>query len=140
MICIDVNLLLRATNPKDSRHEETRRWFEDQMNGGHRIGLPWATLVSFIRLSTNKYVRTPMALDEALVYVEEWLEWETVWVPEPTDRHGALFAQLLRKTNRPRLVPDAHIAALAIEHNLTLCSDDSDMRMFPGLKFHNPLQ
>jgi predicted nucleic acid-binding protein len=81
-----------------------------------------------------------MSLDEALQYVEEWLEWESVWVPQPTERHGEVFARLLRQTNRPRLVSDAHVAAIAIEHDLTLCSADHDMRMFPGLKIHNPLQ
>ena len=38
-----------------------------------------------------------------------------------------------------RLVPDAHLAALAIEHGLTLCSSDGDFAKFPGLKWNNPL-
>ena len=38
-----------------------------------------------------------------------------------------------------RLVPDAHLAALAIEHGLTLCSTDGDFAKFPGLAWQNPL-
>ena len=38
-----------------------------------------------------------------------------------------------------RLVPDAHLAALAIEHGLTLCSTDGDFVKFPGLHWQNPL-
>ena len=38
-----------------------------------------------------------------------------------------------------RLVPDAHLAALAIEHGLTCCSTDGDFSRFPGLKWENPL-
>jgi predicted nucleic acid-binding protein len=37
------------------------------------------------------------------------------------------------------LIPDAHLAALAIEHGLTLCSTDGDFARFPGLKWTNPL-
>lgn len=33
------------------------------------------------------------------------------------------------------LVPDAHLAALAIEHDLTLCSSDRDFAHFPGLRW-----
>jgi predicted nucleic acid-binding protein len=38
-----------------------------------------------------------------------------------------------------RLVPDADLAALAIEHGLTLCSSDGDFARFPELKWENPL-
>lgn len=34
---------------------------------------------------------------------------------------------------------DAHLAALAIEHGLTLCSADSDFAKFSGLRWLNPL-
>jgi predicted nucleic acid-binding protein len=79
-------------------------------------------------------------MHEALEFVGEWVEWETVWTPEPTTRHYEVIAELLRAVPRSRMVPDAHLAALAIEHGLTLCSGDSDFRVFPGLRFHNPLE
>ena len=110
------------------------------MNAGHRVGLPWLTLVSFVRLSTQKSVREkPMSMSVALEYVEDWLEWETVWTPHPTERHFAVLSDLLRAVPRSNMVNDAHLAALAIEHGLTLCSADNGFRMFPGLKLHNPL-
>ena len=111
------------------------------MNAGHRVGLPWFTLVSFLRLSTQKGVRQhPLPVDEALEFVEGWLEWETVWTPEPTERHFAVMSGLLRALPRSAMVNDVHIAAIAIEHGLTLCSADAGLRMLPGLKLHNPLQ
>lgn len=140
MICLDVNLLIQATDPKASKHERARRWFEDQMNGGQLVGLPWVTLQAFLRLSTNPSVRRPaLPLEEALLFVEEWLEWETVWIPEPTHNHHVVFAKLMRETQKPRLVADAHLAAIALEHGLTLCTADADFRMFSGLKVRNPL-
>lgn len=141
MICIDVNLLLQATDPKASNHERARTWFEDQMNGGQLVGLPWATLLAFIRLSTDGASRRPpISVDEALKFVEGWLEWDTVWCPEPTSRHQIVLAELLCRVPRSRLVSDAHLAALAIEHGLTLCSADADFKMFPGLRYLNPLE
>ena len=111
------------------------------MNGGNLVGLPWFTLVSFLRLSTQAGVRRiPLTVEEAVEYVEGWLEWETVWTPEPSSRHHLVLAELLRKVPRTRLVNDAHLAALAIEHGLTLCSADADFKLFPGLRLLNPLE
>jgi predicted nucleic acid-binding protein len=72
--------------------------------------------------------------------VSAWLAWESVWVPEPTDRHAAVLGELLADTGaHGNLVPDAHLAALAIEHGLTLCSADRDFARFQGLRGENPL-
>jgi uncharacterized protein len=129
-----------VTDSESDRHEPTRVWFEEQMNSGVRIGLPWFTLVSFLRLATQHSVRQkPMLMDQALEWVHEWIEWETVWIPEPTSRHAEVLGEMLRLVPRSRMVSDAHVATIAIEHGLTLCSADAGFKMFPGLKFHNPL-
>lgn len=111
------------------------------MNGGAQIGLPWFTLVSFLRLATQPGVReAPMTMDQALDWVDEWIEWPSVWIPEPTSRHQVVLRELLRAVPRSNMVSDAHIAALAIEHGLTLCSADVGFKMFPGLRYLNPLE
>jgi uncharacterized protein len=72
--------------------------------------------------------------------VSNWLSSETVWTPEPTERHGAVLGNLLALLGaHGNLVPDAHLAALAIEHGLTLYSTDGDFARFPGLTWCNPL-
>lgn len=72
--------------------------------------------------------------------VEEWLECGPAWIPQPTERHRHVLGTLLREhAPASRLVPDAHLAALAIEHGLTLCSTDADFARFPDLRFENPL-
>ena len=111
------------------------------MNSGQRVGLAWFTLVSFLRLASQKGVRrSPMPLSVAVEFVEGWLEWDTVWTPQPTDRHFAVLSDLLKAVPRSGMVNDAHLAALAIEHGLTLCTADHGFRSFPGLRFHNPLE
>ena len=72
--------------------------------------------------------------------VSTWLSAETAWIPAPTERHAAVLADLLALPGvHGNLVSDAHLAALAIEHGLTLCSTDGDFARFPGLSWRNPL-
>ena len=62
------------------------------------------------------------------------------WIPQPTDEHAELLGRMLASSSdTSNLVPDAHLAALAIEHGLTLCSADKNFSRFPGLNFENPL-
>jgi uncharacterized protein len=69
-----------------------------------------------------------------------WLACDLAWVPEPTERHAAVLGGLLTLPGvRGNLIPDAHLAALAIEHGLTLCSTDGDFARFPGLAWQDPL-
>ena len=79
-------------------------------------------------------------MDAAWRQVEDWLACETVWIPQPTERHGQVLGVLLSYPGvRANLVHDAHLAALAIEHGLTLCSTDGDFARFRELKWLNPL-
>ena len=65
---------------------------------------------------------------------------EPVWVPQPSDRHAAVLDRFLALPGmRGDLVPDAHLAALAVEHGLAICSTDGDFARFPGLRWENPL-
>ncbi|MDO8677745.1 MAG: PIN domain-containing protein [Acidobacteriota bacterium] len=141
MILVDVNLLVYVGSPSSPEHERVREWFEERMNSGERVGLPWHSLFGFLRVATKpSTVLGSLSMSEALLFVEEWLEWDTVWVPEPTVEHMKIAGRLLRDLPRSALVPDAHLAALAIEHGLTLCSNDRDFRLFPELRLHNPLE
>jgi predicted nucleic acid-binding protein len=72
--------------------------------------------------------------------VTGWLSAEPAWSPEPSERHAEVLGKLLALPGMyGNLVPDAHLAALAIEHGLALCSTDGDFARFPGLNWVNPL-
>ena len=76
----------------------------------------------------------------ALGQMSAWLAADPVWIPQPTERHTGLLGRLLAVPGvHGDLVPDAHLAALAIEHGLMLCSTDGDFARFQGLRWHNPL-
>jgi toxin-antitoxin system PIN domain toxin len=141
VILLDSNILVYAHLPAVPEHAKARRWLEDQFNGRTRVGLPWSSLLSFVRIASNPRIYTRAESVRAVwTRVEEWLDLEVVWIPLPTDRHRDVLGQLLRETSGgSNLVPDAHLAALALEHGLTLCSTDRDFARFPGLRWNNPL-
>jgi toxin-antitoxin system PIN domain toxin len=123
------------------RPSVARGWLDDQLSGSARVGLPWTSLLAFVRLASNPLVvRTPVTVAAAWKQAEEWLASPVAWVPVPTERHREVAAALLEPDwMTSRLVPDAHLAALAIEHGLTLCSTDGDFARFAGLSWINPL-
>lgn len=141
MILVDANLLVYAANHAAPEHEPARSWLDAQLSGTAGVGLPWSSLIGFTRLVSNPAIlRSPVAPGEAWNQVDDWLACEVVWTPLPTSRHGEILGRLLRaRFMTSRLVPDAHLAALAIEHGLTLCSTDGDFARFADLKWQNPL-
>ena len=141
MILVDANLLVYAANHAAPEHDQARTWLDDQLSGTAQVGLPWPSLLAFTRLVTNPAIlRKPASPTDAWRQVEEWLACEVVWSPVPTARHAEVLGPLVRaRFMTSRLVPDAHLAALAIEHGLTLCSTDGDFARFAGLTWRNPL-
>ncbi|MBI5394241.1 MAG: type II toxin-antitoxin system VapC family toxin [Verrucomicrobia bacterium] len=142
MILVDANLLVYAHVKNMAQHAKAKAWLDAQINSPARVGLPWPSLLGFLRLVTNPRVfNQPETLEDAWQWVGDWLDNPNVWIPQPTERHREVLASLLPATaGRPNLVPDAHLAAVAIEHGLTVCSADGDFGRFPGLRWVNPLQ
>lgn len=81
-----------------------------------------------------------MPMAGAAGVVRAWLALPVTWTPQPTERHAQTLAALLAGESKPDLVPDAHLAAIAIEHGLTLCSTDRDFARFEGLRWSDPLR
>lgn len=141
MILVDANLLVYAANPSSPDHDEARAWLDARLNGSAQVGLPWPSLLAFVRIASNPaIVRNPVSPSVAWRQVRAWLECDVAWIPVPGAKHPDIFGGLLEhRFVTSRLVPDAHLAALAIEHGLTLCSSDGDFAKFPQLKWENPL-
>ena len=142
MILVDANLLIYAHVKSFPQHARARKWLDARLSGSAQVGLPWPSLLGFLRLVTNRRVfERPEATGYAWRQVLAWLECDVVWIPQPTDRHRDVLGRLLAKVNvAANLIPDAHLAALAIEHGLTLCSTDGDFARFPDLRWQDPLQ
>ena len=141
MILLDANLLIYARVSSFPQHEHARTWLDAQLSGNGPVGLPWPTLLGFLRIVTNPRVfERPEPVPQAWRQVAAWLDSEVAWIPQPTERHREVLGSLITTTGaQANLVPDAHLAALAIEHGLVLCSTDGDFARFSGLRWQNPL-
>jgi toxin-antitoxin system PIN domain toxin len=138
---VDANLLLYATDAQSKFHPLARSWLLEQLAGSRRVGLPWQSLSAFLRLSTHPRVcARPLKPAEAWQAVSAWLQAPTAWIPQSGPKYAPLFGELLvGQEAAGNLVPDAQLAALALEHGLTVCSADSDFARFDGVRWENPL-
>jgi toxin-antitoxin system PIN domain toxin len=138
---LDANLLLYSVDRASPYHVATVAWLTEQFNGPRRVGLPWQSLVAFVRISTHpRASANPLSPQDALSFVEDWLAQDMAWIPIPGHGHARVFTEFVSGQHLSgNLVSDAHLAALAVEHGLTLYSNDSDFARFPGLSWANPL-
>ncbi len=141
MILVDANLLLYATLSSYDEHARARLWLDTQLSGADPVGLPWTSLLAFLRIASNPRIfPRPLPMADAWAQVKAWRAQPCVFSPEPGPNHGEILDQLMATTAvTTRLVTDAHLAALAIGHGLRLCSADADFARFPALRWMNPL-
>jgi uncharacterized protein len=142
VILVDVNVLVEATMTSAASHPAARSWLQERLSGTARVGLPWVCITGFIRVAGQPRVwERPMPVDHAVSVVRSWLARPCTWIPEPGPQHLDLLDELLRRQTSVRLVSDAHIAAIAMEHGLELCSRDRDFARWAdlGLRSRDPL-
>ena len=142
MILIDANLLIYAGVASAPEHARARTWLDEQLAGSTRVGLPWHSLLAFLRITTKRRnFASAQSTKDAWTQVRAWLDQPPVWIPQPTERHAEILETLLIESQASGdLVSDAHLAALAIEHGLTLCTNDRDFARFQKLRWMNPLK
>jgi toxin-antitoxin system PIN domain toxin len=142
VIVVDLNLLLYATNRDAANHGAARAWWQATLSGDETIGLAWAVVFGFVRITTNpRILPRPLAPDQAFAVVDGWLSQPSVVFVEPTERHWGIVKDLLDPLGAAgNLTTDAHLAALAIERGAKLCSTDRDFGRFPRLHWVNPLE
>jgi toxin-antitoxin system PIN domain toxin len=141
VIVPDINLLVFAYNSDAPHHEEARRWWETCLSKGGTVGLPWVVVLGFVRVMTSRVVLTdPMGPVEALEHVHSWIERPQIQVLVPGPRHLEILTEIMHISGASgRLTTDAHLAALAIETQSELHSNDADFSRFPGLRWKNPM-
>ncbi len=141
MITPDANIVLYAYNEDAPKHTEAKEWFEEQFSLTVSFGLSWQVITAFLRISTNpRAFPQPFDLPEAIDIVDEWIAHPNIEILTPTTNHWTIFQKLIIEgQTKAALMMDAHLAALAIEHNATLATTDRDFSKFSGLKTINPL-
>jgi toxin-antitoxin system PIN domain toxin len=141
VILVDANLVIYAHDLTSPFHFQARRWVEEAFSGTEPVRLSWTSLLAFLRITTHDRLFTnPFSIEEALQAIEYWLSQPCMGLLQPGQRHSDILSSLLRKTQvTGPLVMDAHLAALAIEHEAVLYTTDGDFARFPGLRHVNPL-
>ena len=111
------------------------------LNGSQRVGIPWMSMWAFIRIVTNpRALAQPLTPGAAWDYVQAWLDAPAAWVPAPGRGHREILGSLLLQHDlRAGLVTDAVLAAICIEHGLTMISADSDFARFNQVRWVNPI-
>jgi toxin-antitoxin system PIN domain toxin len=137
---IDASILLYAVDSTSPHQSKTARWLSEQLSGDKRVGFPWQSIVAFVRIATHpRAAWQPLTPDQAWSYVSEWLAAPVAWVPTPTEQHGRILGGLITDHQlRGNVVADAELAALAIEHGLTICSADTDFARFREVVWLDP--
>jgi toxin-antitoxin system PIN domain toxin len=141
VILVDANILLYAEDSLNPRQKTAREWWDGQLSATSPVCLCWLVINAFIRIGTNPRVfEHPLSVKQAISRVQDWLDQPCTRLIHPTERHWVVFQEMLTAGQASaNLVPDAHLAALAIEHGCALYSSDSDFSRFPRLKWRNPL-
>ena len=140
MRIVDVNVLLYAINVDAPNHEAARSRLDAALNDHEALAFPWTVLLAFVRLATNRAVfENALSVEQAIGQLREWLRQPAAMVAEPGVRHLEILANLLAESGvGGNLVGDAHLAALAIEHDAELISFDRDFSRFAGLRWSLP--
>ena len=142
MILVDTNLLVYVVQAQSPFHARAQRWLNELLNGDELVGLPWTTIIGFVRVSSNSRIfPSALTVSRSIGVVDEWLENRLVSVVEPAAGHWSIMRELLLEAGRgANLTTDAHLAALCIERGATLHSADGDFSRFRGLRWVNPLR
>lgn len=142
MIVPDINLLVFAHNADAPHHDAARGWWEALLSGDEPVGLPWVVILGYLRIMTHPAVlEQPLRPAEALADVRGWLARPNVELLPPGPRHLDLLGNLLGSLGvAGNLTTDAHLAALAVEHQAELHSNDRDFARFSGLRWRDPLE
>jgi uncharacterized protein len=142
VIVPDVNLLLYAVVSGFPQHERAHDWWERTVNSSVRVGLTQPAIFGFLRIVTNgRVLRAPLAVDEAIGYVQDWLEQPNVELLVPGLNHLSVAFDLLAEIGTAgNLTTDVQVAAYAVEHGGEVHSNDTDFARFPGLTWVNPLR
>ncbi len=142
MIIPDINLLVYAYNSDAPFHESSKEWFEACLSGRKQVGFAWVVMLGFVRImSSNAVLTDPMEPLEAVEHVRSWLARPQTRIVIPGPQHLAILAEIMRESRASgRLTTDAHLAAIAIETQSELHSNDLDFARFSGLRWRNPLE
>ena len=141
MNILDANVLIYAHREDSENHAHYRRWLEKLLNGQELFGVNTVVLSAVIRIATHPNIfKDPSPIKEVMAFIEQVRNSSNCLVVNPGERHWDIFCSLIRSLKLTgNAVPDAYLAALAMEWGYDLITTDQGFSRFPALKWHHPL-
>jgi uncharacterized protein len=142
MMLVDTNVLVYANRRNAPRHDEYHAWMQGLIDGPEPYAVSDFAVVGLVRIITNRriYKEDAATIEEAISFATELRDQPHAMVIGPGSRFWPIFTGLCRSTSAAgKLVPDAYLAALAIEHGCEFITTDTDFSKFPGLRWRHPL-
>lgn len=142
MVLLDVNVLVYAHREDSPHHRQYLAWLETLINSDHAYGLTDLVLSGFLRVVTHPHVFNPPSnMAKALSFAKELRDQPNCTLINPGPRHWEIFCRLCKTAEiKGNLVPDAFLAAIAIESGSEFVTADRDYHRFPGLRVRHPLE
>jgi len=133
VILLDVNVLVAS-------HRAVRRWFDELTSSDEPFSAPDVVWSGFVRISTNRRIfGVPTPLVDAFAFLKAMHDQSNYLKIAPSGNRLALFERVCTDAEaNGDLVPDAFLAALAIEQGATLVSLDRDFARFSELRWELP--
>ncbi|MEO3870344.1 type II toxin-antitoxin system VapC family toxin [Nonomuraea sp. B12E4] len=141
MLLSDINVLINAFRREAPDHVACHKLVDELINGDSAYAVTDYVINGVVRVLSIKALHDdPPAMEEILNYVDQVRNQPHAVVVNPGGRHWEIFRRLCRETNaRRKLIPDAYLAALAIEHGCEFVTCDKDFARFQGLRWRSPL-
>jgi len=142
MILCDINVLVYAHRADAPNHDAYRAWLENVMNQSAAYAVSDIVLSGFLRVVTHPRVFAPPSnIRDALAFAGQIRQQPNAVLVMPGNRHWTIFTDLCKvAAARGNLIPDAFLAALAIESGSEWVTTDRDFSRFPGLNWRHPLE
>jgi toxin-antitoxin system PIN domain toxin len=140
MLLCDVNVLVHAHRLDATAHAECAKLVRGLMESDGAFGVSDLVFSGFLRIVTHPGIfKKPSPLASALDFVADVRLRPNAVPVSPGDRHWDIFTDLCRASEaRGNLIPDAYLAALAIESGCEWVTTDRDYARFPGLSWRAP--
>lgn len=140
MQLLDVNVVVAAHRRDHPHHAGVRPWFDRLVGGQEPFTVPTIVWGSFLRLVTHRRVfEVPTPLAKAFAFIDATCAQPHHLHTSPGSRHLTLLRRLCEEADAAGdLVPDAVIAAVALEHGCEVVTLDRDFARFSSVRHLRP--
>lgn len=140
MFLLDANVALAAHRGDHPKHHAVRPWFDRLLAGDEPFTVPKVVWASFLRLATHRRIfEVPSPLSEAFAFIDATVAQPHHLPVTPGPRHLALLRHACEEADASGdLVPDAALAAIAVEHHCDVVTLDRDFARFSSVRHLRP--